>query len=55
MKKILNRLINQESISSEEAKKVRDKISPPTIGKWGQLQEWKELSCEVVGKYLLRH
>ncbi len=25
-----------------EAKQVRDKIFPPTIGKWGQLQEWKE-------------
>ena len=25
-----------------EATKVRDKILPPTIGKWGQLQEWKE-------------
>lgn len=27
---------------SAEAKKIRDKISPPTIGGWGQLQEWKE-------------
>ena len=26
----------------KEAKTVRDKIFPPTIGKWGQLQEWKE-------------
>ena len=25
-----------------EATKVRDNILPPTIGKWGQLQEWKE-------------
>jgi len=25
-----------------EAKSVRVKICPPTIGKWGQLQEWKE-------------
>jgi len=25
-----------------EAQSIRDKISPPTIGKWGQLQEWKE-------------
>ncbi|MCY1719339.1 glycoside hydrolase family 95 protein [Prolixibacteraceae bacterium Z1-6] len=25
-----------------EAISVRDKIFPPTIGKWGQLQEWKE-------------
>ena len=25
-----------------EAKAVRDKICPPTIGSWGQLQEWKE-------------
>lgn len=27
---------------SAEAKIIRDKISPPTIGNWGQLQEWKE-------------
>lgn len=26
----------------KEAKVVRDKICPPMIGKWGQLQEWKE-------------
>uniref|UniRef100_UPI0032177888 glycoside hydrolase family 95 protein n=1 Tax=uncultured Draconibacterium sp. TaxID=1573823 RepID=UPI0032177888 len=26
----------------KEALSVRDKIFPPTIGKWGQLQEWKE-------------
>ena len=26
----------------KEAKNTRDKISPPSIGKWGQLQEWKE-------------
>lgn len=25
-----------------EAVNIRDKISPPTIGSWGQLQEWKE-------------
>lgn len=25
-----------------EAQRIRDKISPPTIGNWGQLQEWKE-------------
>ena len=25
-----------------EAKAVRDKIFPPKIGRWGQLQEWKE-------------
>jgi len=25
-----------------EAQSVRDKIFPPTIGSWGQLQEWKE-------------
>jgi len=25
-----------------EAQNIRDKISPPTIGSWGQLQEWKE-------------
>lgn len=27
---------------SAEVKIIRDKISPPTIGSWGQLQEWKE-------------
>jgi alpha-L-fucosidase 2 len=26
----------------QEAKAVRDRIFPPTIGRWGQLQEWKE-------------
>jgi alpha-L-fucosidase 2 len=26
----------------QEAKIIRDKIFPPTIGSWGQLQEWKE-------------
>ena len=26
----------------KEAKILRDKIAPPTIGSWGQLQEWKE-------------
>jgi alpha-L-fucosidase 2 len=26
----------------QKAMEVRDKISPPKIGKWGQLQEWKE-------------
>lgn len=25
-----------------EAKEIRDRIFPPTIGRWGQLQEWKE-------------
>jgi len=25
-----------------KAQNIRDKISPPTIGSWGQLQEWKE-------------
>ncbi len=25
-----------------EAQRIRDRISPPTIGNWGQLQEWKE-------------
>jgi alpha-L-fucosidase 2 len=25
-----------------KATKIRDKILPPQIGKWGQLQEWKE-------------
>ncbi|MBW6480978.1 MAG: glycoside hydrolase N-terminal domain-containing protein, partial [Bacteroidales bacterium] len=27
---------------AEKAKAVRDQIFPPTIGSWGQLQEWKE-------------
>lgn len=27
---------------SAEAKIIRDKIFPPSIGNWGQLQEWKE-------------
>jgi alpha-L-fucosidase 2 len=26
----------------QKAKEIRDKIFPPTIGRWGQLQEWKE-------------
>ncbi|MBV1887756.1 MAG: glycoside hydrolase N-terminal domain-containing protein, partial [Urechidicola sp.] len=26
----------------KEAKLIQDKIAPPTIGSWGQLQEWKE-------------
>lgn len=26
----------------DEARKVRDRILPPAIGNWGQLQEWKE-------------
>ncbi len=26
----------------EQAKEVRDRICPPMIGRWGQLQEWKE-------------
>ena len=26
----------------EEAQTVRDRIFPPTLGSWGQLQEWKE-------------
>ncbi|GGZ87500.1 hypothetical protein GCM10007028_27110 [Algibacter mikhailovii] len=26
----------------KDALRLRDKISPPTIGSWGQLQEWKE-------------
>jgi len=26
----------------KEAIAIRDKISPPTVGSWGQLQEWKE-------------
>jgi alpha-L-fucosidase 2 len=26
----------------QDAKIVRDRIFPPTIGRWGQLQEWKE-------------
>ncbi|PVY43721.1 glycoside hydrolase family 95 protein [Pontibacter virosus] len=27
---------------ASEARQVRDKIMPPQIGRWGQLQEWKE-------------
>jgi alpha-L-fucosidase 2 len=26
----------------QQAREVRDQIFPPTIGRWGQLQEWKE-------------
>ncbi|MDT0551854.1 glycoside hydrolase family 95 protein [Urechidicola vernalis] len=26
----------------KEAKSIQEKIAPPTIGSWGQLQEWKE-------------
>jgi alpha-L-fucosidase 2 len=32
--------INEEF--TQTAVKIRDKICPPMIGKWGQLQEWKE-------------
>ncbi len=45
---ILNNCISATEVLSidkefaEKAKSVRDQIFPPTIGSWGQLQEWKE-------------
>ncbi|MEN7549469.1 glycoside hydrolase N-terminal domain-containing protein [Rapidithrix thailandica] len=35
-------ILNTDEKFREEAKQVRDRICPPMIGKWGQLQEWKE-------------
>ncbi len=35
-------ILNTDKEFKIEAQSIRDKISPPTIGKWGQLQEWKE-------------
>lgn len=35
-------ILNIDSEFKTEAQSIRDKISPPTIGSWGQLQEWKE-------------
>ncbi len=35
-------ILNIDEGFKEKAKAIRDKISPPTIGRWGQLQEWKE-------------
>jgi len=34
--------LNVEDEFTQKAKDVRDQICPPMIGKWGQLQEWKE-------------
>lgn len=45
---ILNNCISASEVLSadkafaEKAASVRNKIFPPTIGRWGQLQEWKE-------------
>lgn len=45
---VLNNLVRASEILgvdkefAEKAKLVRDKIFPPTVGSWGQLQEWKE-------------
>ena len=35
-------VLDDEHEFMQEAKMVRDKIFPPSIGRWGQLQEWKE-------------
>lgn len=35
-------VLNDEPEFKQLAIEVRDKIFPPTIGRWGQLQEWKE-------------
>jgi len=35
-------ILNIDREFKTEAQSIRDKISPPTIGSWGQLQEWKE-------------
>jgi len=35
-------VLDTDSEFKEEAQSIRDKISPPTVGSWGQLQEWKE-------------
>jgi len=35
-------VLNQDNEFKTEARLIRDKIFPPTIGSWGQLQEWKE-------------
>ncbi len=35
-------VLNTDTEFKHKAAETRDKIFPPTIGKWGQLQEWKE-------------
>jgi len=35
-------VLGTDQAFANEAKSVRDQIFPPTIGRWGQLQEWKE-------------
>ncbi|WP_289055968.1 glycoside hydrolase family 95 protein [Carboxylicivirga marina] len=35
-------ILNKDSAFKAELQSTRDKISPPTIGRWGQLQEWIE-------------
>src|SRR5690606_7482106 len=35
-------VLGEDREFAEKAKSVRDRIFPPTIGSWGQLQEWKE-------------
>ncbi|SEL81304.1 alpha-L-fucosidase 2 [Olivibacter domesticus] len=44
---ILNNCVEASNILGDQAfadsaRNIRDKILPPMIGKWGQLQEWKE-------------
>ncbi|MCL3782263.1 glycoside hydrolase family 95 protein [Prolixibacteraceae bacterium JC049] len=34
--------LNIDDDFTKEAKQIRDRICPPLVGKWGQLQEWKE-------------
>ncbi|MCT4586705.1 MAG: glycoside hydrolase N-terminal domain-containing protein [Carboxylicivirga sp.] len=36
------KVLNIDDDFTKQAIEVRDKICPPMIGKWGQLQEWKE-------------
>src|SRR5690606_17206280 len=35
-------LILDDPEFAKKASEIRDKILPPQIGRWGQLQEWKE-------------
>ncbi|GAA4801933.1 glycoside hydrolase family 95 protein [Olivibacter ginsenosidimutans] len=35
-------LVIGDQMFADSAARIRDKILPPQIGKWGQLQEWKE-------------
>lgn len=37
-----SKVLNLDDDFTKEASEIRDKIAPPTIGSWGQLQEWKE-------------